>query len=92
MLLDDASSTTSTVLNQPLSQPKFYTLESSAFAGLDQGSQSAVAFGMQQFTDFYHEWESSPDRDPVVWNRRIKEFEEELRLQIGPEAMDRIFH
>ena len=76
----------------PLTQPKFYSLEATAFTSLDQGSQSAVAYEMEQFIDFYRQWATSTDLDPALWNRRMREFEEELRLQIGPEAMDRIFH
>jgi hypothetical protein len=75
-----------------LMEPKFYTLDQKAFSELDDANQATVASFMLDYNAYYQEWSRSVDHNPVEWNRRMREFEEQIRSQLGPEAMDIVFH
>jgi hypothetical protein len=60
------------------------------FDGLDPIQQAAFANSEEKFNTFYREWVASGKTNPEEWNEKVKEFHQQMLLELGPDQMDKL--
>ena len=81
-----------TVTAPAMTEPPFYHIDQEKFSELDESLQNAISGVMEEYISYYNEYCKSPEPNSVEWNRHMREVEEQVRTQIGPDAADKVFH
>jgi len=81
--------------NSPVDQGTFQIsvfdkIPDGGFDKLDPIQQSAIVNAEERFNAFFSEWTAAGKTNSEEWNARVKEFHEEMLLNLGPDEMDRL--
>lgn len=68
----------------------FDKIPDGGFDKLDPIQQSAFVNAEERFNAFFREWTAAGKTNSEEWNARVKEFHQEMLLNLGPEEMDRL--
>jgi hypothetical protein len=74
----------------PYETSVFDKIPDEKFSGLDPIQQTLFVHAEEKFNAFYREWSDSGRTNPEEWNNKVREFQQEMLLDLGPDLMDRL--
>ena len=74
----------------PFETSVFDKIPDEKFSGLDPIQQTLFVHAEEKFNAFYREWSDSGRTNPEEWNNKVREFQQEMLLDLGPDLMDRL--
>lgn len=74
----------------PFESSVFDKIPDEKFDQLDPIQQTIFVHAEERFNEFYSQWSNMRKSDPEEWNQKVKEFQQEMLLDLGPEIMDKL--
>lgn len=77
---------------EPLAKPVFYDIKPEKIANLSGEQQWALKRTQESYISYYNDWMKTYPRDTNLWNEKMKDFEQDLVLKLGPDGADQLLH